>query len=201
MIHKVAVELYGADFTVDAMALNGGAVGVDINFKSNGSVVNSRFLGAKIAGVLVERTDSARIEDNEFVRNEVGVSAYANFSTAISGLTVEANSIEDGFIGVQFLGISESTVQDNVVRNHWRGILLEPNIKCQDPPGPECYYSSGNVITGNTVRGNQVDLYHHEKCVPNTWERNYCRTKEGAEIPRCSRRWRGPSRLLEPVSP
>jgi nitrous oxidase accessory protein NosD len=199
--HKSAVEPWGTDFTIDSIALNGGALAVDINFGSNGSVVNSRFLGATIGAILIEGSDGARIAHNEFVRNEVGISASGAVYVNISGLTIGANSIEDGHVGIGFAGISESTVRDNVVRGHSRGISLEPN-HCQDPPGPECQLSSGNVITGNTVRGNFIDLYHHETCIPNTWERNICRTKEGAEIPPCySGRWRRPSRRLEPGSP
>jgi len=198
--HKSAVEAWASDFTVDTIASNGGALGVEINFSSYGSVVNSRFLGASIAGVLIEGSDGARIADNEFVRNEFGIAATGPRREPISGLTVEANSIENGSIGISFGAISESTVRDNIVRGHSRGISLEPS-HCQDPPGPECQYSSGNVITGNTVLGNIVDLYHHETCVPNTWERNFCRTTEGDEIPPCLRRWRRPSRRVEPASP
>jgi len=202
VFHKSAVEAWSCSgFRIDTIALNGGSLGVEINFGSTGEVVNSRFLGSKGAGVLIEGSEGARIAHNEFVRNEVGIGATSYESEPITGLTIEANSIEDGFIGVSFQGISESTVRDNIVRNHHRGISLEPYLNCQDPPGPECYYSTGNVITGNTVLGNHVDLYHHKKCVPNTWEWNSCLTKRGAEIPPCSRRWRRPTRRLEPVSP
>jgi nitrous oxidase accessory protein NosD len=199
--HKSGVEAWGSDFTVDTVASNGGALGVEINFGSTGEVVNSRFLGANIAGVLIEGSDGARIAHNDFVRNEVGIGATSYESEPITGLTIEANSIKDGFVGIRFQGISESTVQDNVVRGHSRGISLEPYLNCQDPPGPECYYSTGNVITGNEVLDSFVDLYHHENCVPNTWEWNICRTKEGAEIPQCWGNWRRPGRRLKPVSP
>jgi hypothetical protein len=197
MAHKSAVEAWSTDFTVDTIALNGGSLGVEINFGSTGEVVNSRFLGAHIAGVLIEGTDGARIADNEFVRCEAGIGATSYESEPMTGLTIEANSIEEGHVGVSFQGISESTVRDNVVSGHWRGISLEPYLFCQDPPGPKCYYSTGNLITGNTVVGNYGDLYHHENCVPNTWEWNICRTKEGAEIPPCWGDWRRPKRRLQ----
>jgi hypothetical protein len=200
MAHKVGIEFYWTDFTVDRMALNGGAAGIDINFKSEGSVVNSRFLGATIGGILVEGSDGARIADNEFVRNEVGIDAAGPASEPISGLAIEANTIEHGHVGIRFQAISESTIRDNVVRGQWRGISLEPN-HCEDTPGPECQYSSGNVITGNTVVGNFVDLYHHDTCVPNTWDRNICLAEEGAEIPPCSGLWRRVGRRLKPVGP
>jgi len=202
VFHKSAVEAWSCSgFKIDTIALNGGSLGVEINFKSTGEVVNSRFLGSKGAGVLVEGSEGARIAHNEFVRNEAGIGATSYKSEPITGLNIEANSIEDGFIGISFQGISESTVHDNIVRGHWRGISLEPYLNCQDPPGPECYYSTGNVIAGNTVVGNFVDLYHHEACIPNTWDWNICRTKEGAEIPQCSRHRRGPSHRLVPERP
>jgi hypothetical protein len=193
--------VWSSIFNVDNIVMNTGSVGVGLNFGAYGSVVNSRFHGALIAGVLLEGSDGARIADNHFVRNEIGVSGVGYIEDPISDLTVEANLFEGGFFGVRFQGISDSTVQDNVVKDNARGIFLEPNIRCQDPPGPECYYSIGNVITGNTLVGNNLDLYHHELCVPNTWERNICRTKEGAEIQPCWGDWRRPSRRLKPVSP
>jgi parallel beta-helix repeat protein len=164
-------------------------------------VINSRILGATIGGILIEGSDGARIANNDFVRNEVAISAAGPVDDPISDLTIEGNTIENSFRGIWFQGISESTVRDNVVRNNRRGVALDPNLNCQDPPGPECYYSTGNVITGNTVVGNSIDLYHHEKCVPNTWEWNICRSKDGDEIPSCARYHRGPGRRLDTERP
>jgi parallel beta-helix repeat protein len=201
--HKSAVEAWScSDFSVDAIALHGGGgLGVEINFGSTGEVVNSRFLGLTGAGVLIEGSRGARIAHNEFVRNEFGVAATSYESEPITGLTIEENTIENGFRGIWFQGISESTVRDNVVRGNGMGVGLYPYYNCQDPPGPECYYSTGNLITGNTVLGNSIDLYHHDNCVPNTWEWNICRWKDGAEIPPCWGDWRRPSRRLKPGSP
>jgi len=198
--HKSAVEAWKCSgFRIDAIALPGGGLGVEINFGSTGEVVNSRFVGLKGAGVLIEGSHGARIAHNEFVRNEWGIAASSYDPEPITGLTIEANSIEDGNVGVSFQGISDSTVRGNIVRNCSRGISLEPYQSCQDPPpGTECYYSTGNVIMENTVVGNYIDLYHHEACVPNTWEWNICRTKDGAEIPSCTRYRRGPGSRLEP---
>jgi len=198
--HKSAVEAWNTGFTVDSITLNGGALGVEINFSAYGSVVNSRFLGATIAGILIEGSDGARLTDNEFVRNEAGIAAAGPVGDPISGLIVEGNSIKQGFVGVRFKGISESTIQDNLVRSNGQGIFLEPN-HCQDPPGPECQFSTGNVIMGNTVIDNGMDLYHHETCAPNTWKDNLCRTKDGDEIPRCSRQPRRPGRRVGSARP
>ena len=59
-------------------------------------------------------------------------------------------------------------------------------MECLFVTGPYCYYATGNVIAGNTVTGNFLDLYHRENAVGNTWEDNKCQTKEGTEIAECT---------------
>jgi hypothetical protein len=192
--HKEAIVVANSDVTINNIEVKDASVGVNYGGscnqelpRSSGSVINSRFVGVTIGGVLVQCTNDAWIADNEFDRNEVGVSAYGHDSGAITGLTVEGNSIHDGYNGVLFMGINGSSILDNVILdNAWRGISLESNMECLYETGPECFYSTGNVVTNNEVLGNFLDLHHRENAVGNTWEDNTCQTKEGAEIPACT---------------
>jgi hypothetical protein len=193
--HKEAIVLATSEVTIDNIEMKDGSVGVNIssdndqsNDGSDATVMNSRFVGVTIAGVLVQCTDTSQVADNEFDRNEMGVMGDADTFGRISGLTLETNSIHDGYYGVIFLGITGSSVLDNVIHdNGWRGISLDSNMGCLfTPPGPECFYSTGNLISGNEATGNFLDLYHRENAVGNTWVGNTCQTKEGVEIPACT---------------
>jgi len=187
--HKEGVLLYSTDFTVDDIEFRGGAVGVNVS-GSTGTVINSRFSGATIAGVLVAKTENTRVAENEFVGCEVGVDAYSLSETPgeVTGLRVEGNLIDPAFQGVHLWGTTDSAVLNNVIHNTWRGISLDKNLFCPDPPTENCYFATRNVISGNQVTGNTVDLYHHPNATGNTWENNTCETKEGAEIPACTGR-------------
>lgn len=193
--HKYGVELANGEATIDDIDVYGGGCGVEFvdwgldeaRRGSRGSVINSRFVGVTIAAVLILSTDSAQIAYNEFIRNEVAVSADEQQRGDISGFIVNGNSISDGFQGVHFLGISHCSIQDNVISGNSRGISLDMDLNCMlGGPESECYYSSGNVVADNQAVGNSLDLYHHEEAVRNLWLRNTCETKEGAEIPECS---------------
>ncbi|MFC2120037.1 right-handed parallel beta-helix repeat-containing protein, partial [Bacteroidota bacterium] len=189
--HKEAVVMgLGCDFTVDNIEFYGGSVGVNFGGgedPSNGSVINSRFIGVTIAGILVQNGINGLIKNNVFTENEVGISADSENLGDISGLTIEGNDIHDGFIGIIFRGIINSFIKDNFVNNNaYRGIAFEAHGRCQEEPYNNCFFSTGNIITNNVVRGNGIDLYHHEKCVGNTWEGNTCITNHGAEIPDCN---------------
>ena len=187
--HKEGILLYSTYFMIDAIEYRGGAVGVNVS-NSSGTVMNSRFSGATISGVLVAATDDTIVVDNEFINNEVGVDAYSLSSTSgkITGLVVEDNLIDPAFQGIHFWGATDSTVRNNVIHNAWRGISLDRNLFCPEVPTPECYFATRNVISGNEVTGNTVGLYHHPNATGNTWENNTCETKEGAEIPACTGR-------------
>ena len=172
--------------TVDNIEVNGGGNGLDISGNTEGTdceIINSRFFET-VGGLLVQLTDNLRIADNEFVRSPINVEEP--WPGAITGITLEDNLIEDWYIGVYFLGGSNSTIRNNIVRDHdHRGIFLDSNMDCPDPPTPDCFYATGNLVTGNTVTGNFTDLFHHPNAVGNTWENNICDTWEGAEIPGC----------------
>jgi formylglycine-generating enzyme required for sulfatase activity len=194
--HKNGIQFYNSTFTVDNIEMVGGNVGVDINGLdylgpggSNGSVVNSRFVGTVVAGVLVQVTDDARVADNEFVNCETGVVVDTHVPGGTTGLTVEGNSMYRGFRGVHFWGTSDCSILNNVIRRTGFGIFLDLNMACPDEgPTPECFYATGNVISGNVVTDNYIDLQHHPNAVGNTWEDNTCESKQGAEIPECTAR-------------
>lgn len=192
VVHKEAVVMgLGCDFTVDNIELHGGSVGVNFgggSLTTVGSVLNSRFIGVVIAGVLVQNTNSGLIRNNVFTENEVGVKTDALYSGEVSGLTIEENDFKDGFIGILFYGTNESLIKDNIVNNNvYRGIVMEAQMGCpKEEPFENCFFSTGNIIMNNEVRGNGIDLYHHEKSVGNIWDSNTCITSYGAEIPDCN---------------
>ena len=89
----------------------------------------------------------------------MGVLADADRVGRITGLTIEGNYIHDGYVGIIFLGINDSNVLNNIIRdNAWRGISMESNMDCLFKTGPECFYSTGNTLTGNEVLGQFLDL-------------------------------------------
>ena len=192
--HKEAIVLATSEVTIDNIEVKDASVGVNIssdgnqeNVGSDASVINSRFCGVTIAGVLVQWTDDSRVEDNEFDRNEMGVLVDTHTPGGITGLTIEDNSMHDGHIGVHFMGNTDCSILDNVIRDHWRGVFVDSIMGCPEyEHQPGCFYASSNVISGNEVTGNFLDLFHHPYAVGNTWEDNTCQTKEGAEIPACT---------------
>ena len=101
---------------------------------------------------------------------------------------MERNSVYRGFRGVHFWGTSDCNILNNVIHRTGTGIYLDANMACPDEPTPDCFYATGNVISGNEVTRNYMDLSHDENAVGNTWEDNTCLTKEGAEIPECTGR-------------
>ena len=193
--HKNGIHFYNSDFIVDNIEMNDGGVGVDINGinevapgGSTGSVVNSRFVGAK-AGVLVQVTDDARVADNEFLDCEVGVVVDTHVPGEITGLTVEGNSMDSWVPWCPFLG--DGRLQDSQQchpRDSVRHFLgLEHGV-------------SGWAGDRMFLRNRQCDLRQRgdgqrdSTCVTvrrlsgNTWENNICETKRGAEIPPCTAR-------------
>jgi nitrous oxidase accessory protein NosD len=199
--HKEAVVIYESEVSVRDIEVRGGGAGVNFSFAqtcdplqgpSNGEVVNSKFSEIYVAGILVACSSDARLADNDISTAPgvgVGIQGDAPFSGAVTGLTVEGNSIHDTEFGIEFRGIIESTVSNNLVRNNagW-GISMRQSLGCiASTPGWECFYSTSNVITDNQATGNGwTDLYHHENSTGNIWERNTCETKHGADIPECT---------------
>jgi formylglycine-generating enzyme required for sulfatase activity len=194
--HKEAIILADSEATIDNIDMTGGSVGVNIsgdsgqgNYGSNATVINSRFVGVTIGGVLIQFSKGARIADNEFTNNGVGVMVDSHGQGSISGITVEGNSMNGGGLGVHFMGNPDSIIRNNVIRNGWRGIWVDSNMGCpEDAHQPGCFYATGNLISGNVVTGNIIDLHHHPYATGNTWENNTCETKEGVEIPECTAR-------------
>ncbi len=197
VFHKEAIVLATSEVIIDNIDVKDGSVGVNISSGSDqgigggshASVINSRFVGVILAGVLVQWTDNARIADNEFIRCEEGVSVETKIPGGITGVTIEGNSISHGScVGIHFMGNSDSEVRNNVIHDMGLGISLEPNMDCPYGPPEQCFFATDNVVSGNVVTGNDVDLRHDENAVGNTWENNTCETKEGAEIPACTAR-------------
>jgi len=139
-------------------------------------------------GILVQCSTGGEITDNVFIQNEVGILTEALNSEGINGIRIEGNEIRDCNSGIVFQGANESLISNNVIRDNgpW-GIAIDPSTSCSfEEPGHECFYSTGNVVADNVVEGHITDLFHHEECVGNTWERNTCATKQGSEIPDCT---------------
>jgi hypothetical protein len=199
--HKEAVEIFDSYVDVSNIEVRGGGAGVSFSFAdgvcdpvnspSNGTVLNSKFSDIYIAGIWIACSSDALIEGNDFsaaLGVGVGIQADAPFLGAVTGLTVKGNLIHNAVLGIEFRGISESSIINNHVFEikGW-GIAMRQSMGCLTPePGWECFYSTANVIADNETWGNVIDLYHYEDSLGNTWERNTCESKEGAEIPECT---------------
>jgi parallel beta-helix repeat protein len=193
--HKSGIHFADTEFTVDNLEMKNGGVGVDISGDchlgtdegSSGSVINSRFSGTLAGGVLVQCTENARVANNQFIDNETGVVVDTHAPGYTTGLTIEGNVIEDAFRGIHFWGTDGCSIQNNEIHRTAFGIYLDENMACPDEPMPDsyCFYATGNLISGNEVTGNYLDLFHHPNASGNTWVDNICETWEGAEIPGC----------------
>jgi parallel beta-helix repeat protein len=195
--HKDAVEVYNSNVTISNIEVHGGN-GVIFSFAgvcdpvhapSNGSVLNSQFLGMFGVGIWIGCTSSVRIAGNEITTappgQGVGIGVDASFLGAVTGLTVEGNYIHDAAVGIDFCGATQSTISNNIVSGNsaW-GIALQQSSGCLSSElGLECFCSMGNTIIDNQTSGNGIDLYHDEECVGNIWEGNTYETKEGSDIP------------------
>jgi hypothetical protein len=199
--HKEAVEIFDSFVDVSDIEVRGGGAGVSFSFAggvcdpvnspSNGTVLNSRFSDIYVAGIWIACSSSARIEGNDFSTAPgvgVDIQGDAPFLGAVTGLTVKENFIHDAVLGIEFRGISESSILNNYVfDNQGWGIAMRQSLGCLTPePGWECFYSTANVIADNETWGNVIDLYHYEDSQGNIWERNTCETKQGVDIPECT---------------
>ena len=199
--HKEAVEIFDSFVDVSNIEVRGGGAGVSFSFAggvcdpvnspSNGTVLNSRFSEIYVAGIWIACSSSALIEGNDFSTAPgvgVGIQGDAPFLGAVTGLIVKENFIHDAVLGIEFRGISESSILNNYVfDNQGWGIAMRQSLGCLTPePGWECFYSTANVIADNQTWGNVIDLYHYEDSLGNIWERNTCETKDGVDIPECT---------------
>ena len=199
--HKEAVEIYDSIVDVDNIEVRSGGAGVSFSFAggacdpvnspSNGTVRNSRFSNIYVAGIWISCSSSALVEGNDFSGCPdclLGIQGDAPFLGAVSGFTLKNNVIHGTSLGVEFRGITESSIMDNYVYdNRGWGIAMRQSLGCIAPePGWECVYSTANVIADNETWGNVTDLYHYEGSLGNTWEGNTCETKDGIEIPECT---------------
>lgn len=198
--HKEAVEIYASSVDVSDIEVRSGGAGVSFSFAggvcdpvnspSNGTVRNSTFSGVYTAGIWVACSSNALIEGNNFAPapdSGIGIQADAPFLGAVTGLTIKGNFIHDTMIGIEFRGITQSSITGNFIYgNQIWGIAMRQSLGCIAPePGWECAYSTANVIADNETWRNIMDLYHYEDSLGNTWERNTCQIKQGAEIPTC----------------
>ena len=103
-----------------------------------------------------------------------------------TGVTIEGNVFEDAFRGIHFWGTDGCSILNNEIHRTAFGIYLDANMACPDEPTTDCFFPTDNVISGNDVTRNYLDLYHHPNAVGNSWENNSCETKEGDEIPPCT---------------
>jgi hypothetical protein len=199
--HKSAVEIFDSYVDVNNIEVQGGGAGVGFSFQgdvcdpvnspSNGTVRNSEFSDIYVAGVWIACSSSALIESNHFSGCPdcmMGIQGESPFLGAVTGLIVKNNIIHKTFLGIEFRGISESSISNNdVFDNRGWGIAMRQSLGCLDPqPGWECFYSTANLIADNETWGNATDLYHFEESLGNGWERNTCEWKDGSEIPECT---------------
>lgn len=188
--HKEAIIMGACDFTVDNCDFKYGSVGVNFGGQgiNNGTVINSRFNGVCISGLLIQTCASGVIYNNVFIENETAIATDPNVRGGVTGLDIEGNEIQDGVAGINFNGVTESNIINNTIKNNGaNGIALAPGPGCpRDEVREDCYYSTDNIIRNNVVIGNFPDLHQYEGCIDNIWEGNVYIRKIGSEIPICT---------------
>jgi uncharacterized protein (TIGR03437 family) len=191
---KDAVDVYGSSVAIDNIVATGGGVGVDFNgtcnpvqSPSSGEVLNSRFVESRMAGVFVHCINGVRIAGNDFELPQglgVGILTGPPSSGAVTGLQVDDNTINGGYQGIDYQGVTESSAANNTVSGAtgWGiGLTQAPN-----PQGEASFPPTGNAISGNRAWGSGTDLYDDGSGQGNTWTGNVCATKQGAGIAACS---------------
>jgi len=197
--HKEAVISYESSINVNNIELNGGSCGVNFSYgytclpgsrncNNGGIVTNCTFKDVVFSGVLVACSNNTLLQGNEFINNNTGVQVYGPNLGSITNLIVDDNYIHDCIVGIHFMGVTESTISNNIIQNNDEGISLDQCHECGRLGNfiNGCFYSTDNSILNNTVTGNTLDLWHFEQCTGNTWLNNTCQTKEGDEIPYCT---------------
>ena len=186
VFHREAIVSAASEITIDNIELKDGSIGVNVGGAggTSGSVINSRFIDPVLGGILVQETGNVRIAANEFRRTNVTITEHA--PGGVTGVVIEHNSMVDWEEGIFFRAGSNSTIRYNLISGHRAcGIALDSNMMCPSTPTPDCFYATGNVVTNNTVVGNNWDLCHNPNATGNTWADNICETTFGAEIPPC----------------
>ena len=192
------IGVSGGSAHINNIEVRDGTIGIAFGFTnvcdtaqspSNGEVLNSTFTKVNFAGIYLNCSTNVRIANNQIsgMIEGAGVDADAPFFGAITGLLIENNTIQDGTTGVVFSGATDSVITNNTVTDNqnW-GIFMESSEGCRVPaPGWDCFYTTGNLVRGNTTSGNTPDLMHDTGSTGNTWVNNSCITKDGADIPEC----------------
>jgi len=215
--HRNAVVGGDGNVSVRNITSSGGMVAIgfcnSLSIPHYAEVLDSNFSNVAI-GVWIPCTNNTLIAGNIFTDCNNAVQGDAPFAGAIKGLRVENNVATTSVspaLGIQFRGVTQSTVLNNTVTGHdaW-GITIGRSLGCIDPinnPGWDCFYSTDNLIGGNVALDNGTDLFHDAGSTPNSWQNNTCFTTEGADITPCdcpewvcggSRGWR--LKLLLPQS-
>ena len=199
------IILHGGALRVRNTEVRNGTVGVNFSFAdscdvtqtpSNGEVVDTTIAGAYLSGIRVACSTNVRIAGNDIAtapQHGAGIVVDAPFLGGVTGVTVEDNTVHDAGLGIEFRGVTDSSVSRNQVNGSqgW-GVAMMQSLGCDQfvppltlLPGGDCFYSTANLISDNVALGNSPDLYHDAGSTGNTWTNNTCATKIGSDIPDC----------------
>jgi nitrous oxidase accessory protein NosD len=191
--HKEAVILDNSEAEIVNIKMHGGSLAVNLGgscdqelTRNRATILNNDFTSVYYTGILAQCVQSARIAGNVFAEAEVGIATDPSSYGDVSGLEIEGNTFHENVNGIQFIGVIDSRITNNIVETSKgeSGISIKRSMGCYPgSPGFECFFSTGNLIADNEVSGYFVDLYHDEDSLGNTWQENTCNTRFGAEIP------------------
>jgi parallel beta-helix repeat protein len=184
VVHHEAIVNYHSYNIIDNIEVIGGAVGINLcpefDPRDNGVVMNSTFTGKALTGILDLYSSGILIQNNKFFDCQSSIFCEPGYPGAVSGIIMEDNEIFNNTVGVYLTGAIESIIRNNYIHhNDMWGIGLMPWGAEEDLE----VYSKDNIITGNHVVWNGVDLAHCDSCTGNHWKGNKFYTKNGAEIP------------------
>ncbi len=152
-------------------------IGVEIANSTDAYVKSNLIEKAAYAGIEIDFVSNVgtKISHNEIFDSGGFVGYGIVVSEPTTGLEISKNNIHDNAAdGAKLDDVDDSKIAKNTVTdNGAHGIALASD-------------STGNDIEKNTTLGNGVfDLMHDVSSSPNTWRKNTCGTKLGADIPPC----------------
>jgi parallel beta-helix repeat protein len=123
--------------------------------------VDSVILQNNKIGVYFTGSETSSVEENIMRDNDVGVAGHSANNLEIMSNIMDINTLA----GITFVNTHESTITRNSIQESQNGIFFESQ-------------STGNIVTLNNLRDNEVDLNNSDGLVPslneNTFSENTC---------------------------
>jgi parallel beta-helix repeat protein len=144
VIQRDNIIIDGAGYTLNGTQPAGGAIGIDLNGRSNVTIKNMK-ITAFDHGIHLESSSGNSVNGNNITANTyVGIELYSSSdNNSIGGNSITANNGE----GIHFASSNNNIVNGNIITNNGEGIYLYSS-------------SDNNSISGNNITANNGDGIH-----------------------------------------